>query len=304
MKEFSVTILGSGAALPARGRHPSAQVLNANGSFYLIDCGEGTQDRMREIGIPIQKINTIFISHLHGDHYLGLVGLISSMHLLGREKELTVYGPNGIKEIIEIQLNYSGSYLRYPLKIIQLALGSGTIHSDKNLFVDRFPLKHRIDCHGFRFTECEEERNILKDSIARLELSIENIKELKRGIDVHTENGLAVRSADVTISPRPSRNYAYCSDTAFLADLTKVLQNCDLLYHEATFADDMSDRAKDTQHSTAKQAALIAKGGNVKKLMIGHFSSRYKDPELLLAEAKEVFPNTFLAEEGVRFPIG
>lgn len=304
MPQFDLTILGSGAALPARNRYPSAQVLNANGSLYLIDCGEGTQMRLRSCGIRIQHINDIFISHLHGDHYLGLVGLISTMHLLGREKELRIHGPKGIQALIDLQLELSGTFLRYPLNVHVISTEDDLIYEDNKLTVHCLPLKHRIECHGFLFKEKERVRNIKKECIQQFGLSIPNILDLKAGKSIVTDSGLEVMNIQVTEATTPARSYAYCSDTAFNEALIPPLKNCDLLYHEATFADEHIKRAKKTFHSTARQAATLAREAGVSKLLIGHFSSRYKRLEVLLAQAQEVFPNTELAEEGITFRIG
>lgn len=303
MRQFDITILGSGAALPARGRHPSAQVLNANGSLYLIDCAEGTQMRLRQFGISIQKINTIFISHLHGDHYLGLLGLISTMHLMGREKELKIFGPVGLREIVEVQLKHSGTFLRYSLSIIELEQGKGIIFEDKNVFAEHFPLKHRIDCHGYLFREKERERNIIKAQILEHSLSFKDIRELKSGENIITEKGEKVRYVEATMDPDLPRSYAYCSDTAYIPELATVLKGCNMIYHEATFSDDLLKKAKKTYHSTARQAGMLAKLAGVKKLLIGHFSSRYKDLRPLLEQAREEFQNTELAQEGAVFNI-
>jgi len=298
MHQFNVTILGSGAALPARGRYPSAQVLNANGSLYLIDCAEGTQMRLRDLGVSIQKINTIFISHLHGDHYLGLLGLISTMHLLGREKELIIFGPIGLKEIVNVQLGHSNTYLRFSLIIIELKVGRDQVFEDKNLYVECLPLKHRIDCHGYLFHEKERERNVIKDQIVKHDLSIQNIRDLKLGSDVISASGKKVKCEEVTTEALAPRRYAYCSDTAYIPELATVLEGFNMIYHEATFADDLQKRAKETYHSTARQAGMLARQAGVKKLLIGHFSSRYKDLSVLLDQACEEFQNTELAQEG------
>lgn len=301
MHPFEVLILGSGAALPARGRHPSAQLLNADGSLYLIDCGEGTQMRLRQFGVSIQKIDHVFISHLHGDHYLGLVGLLSTLHLMGREKDFHVHGPSGVQEIVEVQFKASATFLKFPLHFH--VVEGKEIWSDGKVEVEHLPLKHRITCHGFLFREKPRAPKIKKEAIKQYGLSVPNILDLKAGKDIVTSSGARVIQAIATEPPMAPRSYAYCSDTAYNESLVDRLAGCDLLYHEATFTNELKKRAKETYHSTAKQAAMIASKAQVGQLLIGHFSSRYKDLSVLLDEAKEIFSNTSLAEEGELFPV-
>lgn len=295
--DFELTILGSGAALPARGRYPSAQLLNMGGQYFLIDCGEGTQSRLRSGGHNMQKISRIFISHLHGDHYLGLMGLISSMHLLGRNKELHVHGPAELEAIIRIQLDASGTFLRYPLTFHTVDWRSGeVIFEDENRRVTSLALKHRVKCTGFRFDEHSLRRKLNKDKLHLIpHYSRRSVQE---GQDLVQDDGSVIPNEELTLGDPWCRSYAYCSDTAYNEDLVTYLSKVDLLYHEATFAEELAKRASETQHSTAKQAAMIASRAQVKTLILGHFSSRYKDTEVLRSEAMEVFPNTLLAEEG------
>lgn len=302
-RRFEITTLGTGAALPARGRFPTAQLLNANEALYLIDCGEGTQERLREAGINFQRIGHILISHLHGDHYLGLMGLISSMHLMGRKHELHVFAPPELKEILDLQLRASGTYLRYPLRFHATTPTSGTLlFDDGRVRSTVLALKHRIPCTGFLFTEHPAPRPLRRDRIALIPHFKRNA--VKAGEDLELPDGTRYPNADLTHDPPAPRRYAYCSDTAYEPALIPLLQGVDLLYHEATFTKQLAARAKETMHSTAAQAAQVAKEAGVKHLLLGHFSSRYKDAGELLTEARSVFPATSLSYEGGTFPIG
>lgn len=300
---FTVTTLGTGAALPARGRYPTSQLVNVLGAWYMIDCGEGTQERLRAIGFNFQRIGHIFISHLHGDHYLGLMGLISSMHLMGRQAPLTVHGPPELKEIIGLQLRASSTYLRYPLHVRPTAPASGTVlHTDERVVVTTLKLEHRIPCTGFVFREKMGSRRLRPDRV-------EEIPQFRRGAvkngeDLVFPDGHRIPNHELTLDPPSPRSYAYCSDTAHAPALIPFLQGVDLLYHEATFTTAMISRAKETMHSTAAQAALIAKEAGVGKLLLGHFSSRYKSASVLLDEARPIFPNTALSSEGATFVVG
>jgi ribonuclease Z len=302
-RRFELTTLGTGAALPARGRYPTAQLLHANGALYLIDCGEGTQERLREAAVNFQRIGHILISHLHGDHYLGLMGLISSMHLMGRKNELFLFGPPELKEIIDIQLRASGTYLRYPLRFQATVPESGTVvFDDGRVTATVLALKHRIPCTGFLFTEHPAPRTLRRDKLTLIPHFRRNA--VKAGEDLVLPDGTLYANAELTYDPPPVRRYAYCSDTAYEPALIPLLQGVDLLYHEATFTKLLAGRAKETMHSTAAQAAQLAREAGVKHLLLGHFSSRYKDTNELLEEAQAVFPATSLSYEGGTFPIG
>lgn len=297
---FEVTTLGTGAALPARGRFPSAQLLNIHECLHLVDCGEGTQERLRQAEVNFNRIGTIFISHMHGDHYLGLMGLLSSMHLNGRLNELNVYGPPELREVIDVQLRASQTYLRYPLKVHALEHATGMVaYSDRYVEVVTLKLKHRIPTTGFLFREREQPRRLRKDRL--MDIPHFARAAVKNGEDLRLADDTVIPNTELTFDPPTPRRYAYCSDTAYAPELVEHLNGVDLLYHEATFTDDMSDRAKETCHSTAKQAALIAKAANVGTLLLGHFSSRYKDNRVLLEEALPFFPKTLLASEGRTF---
>lgn len=301
---FEVGILGSSSATPIYQRHPTAQVINFHERFFLIDCGEGTLIQMNRYKIKFHRINHIFISHLHGDHYLGLLGLISTMHLQGRVSTLHIHGPNDLKEIIDIQLKYSETTLRYPVEFHSIDPKNPTVlYDDEDVTISSIILSHRIPCTGFLFTEKPRQRKLKKDKLAQFNIPVTFYNELKAGKDYIDEEGKTVPNSALTIDPRKPRRYAFCSDTIFDERLISIVKGVDLLYHEATFLSDKADRAKETFHSTASQAATIAKEAGVRRLIIGHFSARYKNLYPLLEEAKSVFPETTLAIEGDRFSI-
>lgn len=301
-RQFDLVTLGTGAALPARGRHPSAQLLIIHGEHYLIDCGEGTQERLREAGVGFNRIKHVFISHLHGDHYLGLMGLISSMHLMGRAQPLHVHGPAELKPILDVQLRASQTYLRYHLHFHALLPESGTVAwSDSRARITVLALRHRIPCTGFVFEETEAPRHLRKDKV---HLIPEHARAaVKSGVDLPMPDGSIVPNGELTVAPAPVRRYAYCSDTAYAPELLPHLRGVDLLYHEATFTQQLAKRAKETMHSTAQEAALLAREAGVHRLLLGHFSSRYKSSELLLAEAQAVFPRAEASEDGRTYSI-
>lgn len=302
---FEVTVLGSNSASFAYGRHHTSQLLNHNNSLYLIDCGEGTQIQLQRFRIKPQRINHIFISHLHGDHYLGLMGLISTMHLQGRADELHIYGPTGLDEVITLQLRLSDTRLNYPLHFHETNTEiSSLIFENECLEVISIPLDHRIRCAGFLFREKEKKRRV---QIELLQHGYSNyhLSQLKKGEDILDEYGnILYKNQDVTLPPKRSRSYAYCSDTRYTESIVPVINKADLLYHESTFSGEMETRAYETFHSTAKQAATIALKADVKQLMLGHYSSRYKELNPLLLEAQEVFANTILSVEGVATSVG
>lgn len=297
---FEVTTLGTGAALPARGRYPSAQLLNIHDRLYLVDCGEGTQERLRQAEVNLNRIGSVFISHMHGDHYLGLMGLLSSMHLNGRLNGITVFGPPELREVIDVQLRASQTYLRYPLMVLPLDHASGAlITEDDRVEVRALRLKHRIPTTGFLFREKPLPRGLRKDKLVLIPHFARSA--VKAGEDLRLNDGTMVPNADLTHPPPLQRSYAYCSDTAYSPELLDHVRGVDLLYHEATFTEELAARAKETLHSTAHQAATLARDADVGRLLLGHFSSRYKDNGVLLREALPVFPRTILAEEGRTF---
>lgn len=300
MMKFEVTILGSSSATPVFNRNPSAQLLNCNEKYYLIDCGEGTQQQLAKYNLKAARIDYIFISHLHGDHYFGLIGLLSSLHLNGRVKPMQIFGPKPLLEILEIQFKYSDTVLRYPIEFFPIeADHSRQIFENSDLTVKTIVLNHRIPTTGFIFQQKKRQRKLIKDKTDEVPMAY--YTALKKGIDVELPNGDILRSEDYTTEADAPRCYAYCSDTLFDESYFATIKDCDTLYHEATFMHDLLDRAKETHHTTALQAAEVAKINGAKKLLIGHFSSRYKTLQMLLEEAQSVFENTELAVEGRTF---
>jgi len=300
--KFEVTILGSSSATPVFNRNPSAQLLNCNEKFYLIDCGEGTQQQLTKYNLKAARIDYIFISHLHGDHYFGLIGLLSSLHLNGRVKPMQIFGPKPLLEILEIQFKYSDTTLRYPLEFFPTeADESRQIFENQDLIVKTVILNHRIPTTGFIFQQKPRQRKLIKEKTDDIPMAY--YTALKKGIDVELPTGEIIKSEDYTTPADLPRSYAYCSDTMFDERYFETIKGCDTLYHEATFMHDLIDRAHETHHTTALQAGEIAKINGVKKLLIGHFSSRYKTLQMLLEEAQSVFDNTDLAVEGRTFQL-
>ncbi|MEQ8925952.1 MAG: ribonuclease Z [Fulvivirga sp.] len=296
---FELKILGCNSATPAYGRHHTAQLLHAGKHYFLIDCGEGTQERLTQYKAHTWKINHIFISHLHGDHYLGLMGLLFTMHLLKRTQDLHIYGQRGLDEIILAQLRYSDSKLNYTLVFHELNPNNKElIFEDGQIRVNSFPLKHRIPCCGFLFSEKQKPFRINKEKLTD-DFPLQAIAALKQGKEyIDEKTGKKYSVNEYTLPPRKSRSYAYCSDTKYDEQLIPFIKNADLLYHEATFLADKEKWAHLTYHSTTHEAAKIAKAANVGKLLIGHYSARYKDVTPFVEEAREVFENSLLSEEG------
>ncbi|MEL7003762.1 MAG: ribonuclease Z [Bacteroidota bacterium] len=294
---FKLTILGSNSATPAYGRHHTSQLLTINNQRFLIDCGEGTQERLAKFKNHPYQIDHIFISHLHGDHYLGLMGLIFTMHLMRRTKDLFIFGQRGLKEIITTQLRYSDSTLNYNIVFRELdASKSELLYEDKSVEVHSFPLQHRIPCSGFRFKEKPKPPRINKETLPK-NISLLNIAALKRGEDINHDDR-QYKNAELTLPPKKAFSYAFCSDTLYTETIIPYIEKVDLLYHESTFLDEKKKWADLTFHSTTKQAATIAQKADVSRLIIGHFSARYKDLTPFLTEAQEVFSATSLAYEG------
>jgi ribonuclease Z len=303
--EFEVTILGSNSAIPAHGRNQTSQLVQVGGSFLLLDCGEGTQIQLRKFKLKFSRIDFIFISHLHGDHFYGLMGLISSFHLVKRERLLTVFGPQGLDEIITVQLKHSNTNLGFPLRFVSTQPEKEElILEEKKFRVRTFPLSHRISCTGFLIEEKQGLRNLVKEKLQHQKLSLEAINTLRSGKDFLDADGKILYAVSEFAHPqKPVRKYAYCSDTIYDPSLVQFIQGADLLYHESTFDDMEAKRAGTTFHSTARQAAMIAKAAGVKKLLLGHYSSRYKNLSILLDQAKEEFPESDLSEEGITYVI-
>ena len=301
---FKITILGSSGAMPAYGRHPSAQLVEIQSRYFMVDCGEAAQMQLMRFQANFHRINHIFISHLHGDHYLGLMGLIFTMHLQRRVNDLHLYSHRGLDEIITTQLRYSRSAPAF--KIIFHRLEKNVreiIYEDDAITVETIPLSHKIRCSGFLFREKTKPRRIDKNKLPQ-GLLLQQIANLKKGQDVIDADGnIVYHNHELTFEPRKARSYAYCSDTAYLESITDQIKNIDLLYHEATFTQEEETRARETLHSTAAQAATIARMANVSKLLIGHFSARYRDLTPTLSEAQTIFANTLLAEEGMEITI-
>lgn len=302
--KFEVTILGSSSATPIYNRNPTSQALNINDHWYLVDCGEGTQQQMLRFDIKASKIDHIFISHLHGDHYLGLVGLLSSLHLNGRKKALNIYCPVHLKEIVDLQLKYSETTLQYPIEYkFTNADRAEVIVDNEDITIETIPLDHRIACTGFLFRQKKRLRKLLKDKLEEIGIPVEYYTSLKKGNDYTAPDGKIYQNNTLTTDSDQPKTYCYCSDTLFNENYFEQISNATLLYHEATFLHDMLDRAGETHHTTALQAGEIALKTHAKKLLIGHFSARYKKLDELLEEAQSVFPDTELAIEGKTFII-
>jgi ribonuclease Z len=301
--KFEVLILGSSSATPMYGRHPTAQLINFNEQFHLVDCGEGTQMQLSRYGIKINRIRTVFISHLHGDHYFGLPGLISSMHLMGRNEPLQLFGPPGLEEILKLQFQFSQTVLRFPLEIRVISPDGGEQWDLEQWTVQTFALDHRIPCTGFRFQEKIRKPSIDISKATLLGVPVPYYPLLKKGIDYVDTHGVTTPWQALTLPPPIPRSYAYCSDTKASGGYLHAIQNVDLLYHEATFTEEFAGRAAETFHSTAKQAAAVAVTCGAKQLIIGHFSARYKELFPLKEEAQSIFPSTQLANEGQWYAI-
>lgn len=298
MKKFTVTILGSSAAIPTSSRNLSAQLLALGEKYFLIDCGEGTQMILRHLKIKINKIGHVFISHLHGDHFFGLIGLISTWHLIGRKTPLHVYGPPQLQEIIELQLNASLTVLSYPVVFHHTSIeGIQTIADAGNLIIKSFPLKHRVPTTGFIFEEKPLPRKIKRADSDRYGVPIYFMEKLRAGADFETADGEVIPNNLLTEDPPKPRSYAYCSDTAYYEPVAEHVKGVSVMYHEATFMNDKEVAASEKMHSTAAQAARIAKMAGAGKLIIGHFSARYDDVEALRNEAAVYFKNTVCAED-------
>jgi ribonuclease Z len=301
---FEVTILGCGAATPTLRHHPTGQVVNLHDKYFLVDCGEGIQMQLRRYKIKMQRIDHIFISHLHGDHYFGIQGLLSSMHLLGRKKTLHLFAPEGLKEIIDVFQRVGEMFLSFPIEFHTLDVSKPeVIFEDNSLEVVAFPLEHRITCAGFIFREKERKPKVSQSVIQQLQLTVEEIVALKNRRDIPRADGSFIEWRKWADMPAPVRAYAFCSDTKFSNKVISAVHGVDLLYHEATFLHEMKLRAQQTHHSTALEAGRVAREAKVHRLIIGHFSARYLDESVLLLEAQAEFPQTRLAAEGVTFHV-
>lgn len=295
---FTLNILGTASALPISDRFPSAQVLDVRGRLFLIDCGEGAQVRMRQAGVSYLKIEAVFLSHLHGDHMFGIYGLLSTMAMLGRTGKLDIFAPRAFRPMLEFFLSRFGEGINYEIEHHALDMTEPqTVLEVKNLTVQAFPLNHKMDCFGFLFRETEPQLNIYKEKIAEYGLGIAEMATAKRGEDIVREDGSVILCDEVTYKPYEPRSYAYCSDTAPFPELSSWVKGVDLLYHEATYTKEMTDKAAQRFHSTAEQAALCAKEAGVGKLLIGHYSSKYPDLSVFLDEARTVFAESYLTHD-------
>lgn len=295
---MKLTILGCHSASPHENKNPTAQLLDCKGHRFLIDCGEGTQVQLRKAKVSFVHIKHIFISHLHGDHFYGLPGLVSSFRLLGREAPLHIYGPKGIKEALTLLLKLANSWTNYPLHFHELESDtSECIFEDDAVTVHTIPLKHRVYTNGFLFAEKEGLRRVNADAATAAGIDKSQFRLLQAGQDVHVDKVL-VKNSEVTFDPHPPKKYAFCSDTSYNPSIIPIINGSDLLYHESTFLQQHANLAQQTGHSTAQEAASIAHEANVGRLILGHYSSRYKDTDLFVTEAKEIFPNVMLAHDG------
>ena len=302
---IALTILGCHSATPRVNAHPTSQYLEINSKHFLIDCGEGTQRQMRKFKVGFSKINHIFISHLHGDHVFGLVGLISTFGLLNREMSLTIYGPKGIPQFIENQLHISQSHVKFELIFHELTSSkSELIFEDTKVEVWTIPLHHRIYTNGYLFKEKVKPRKLNMNVIKQFkEIEFCDYNNLKAGKDFVISSGKVLKNEQLTLDPPKPLSYAFCSDTCYKPTIVKIIANVSLLYHESTFLSDREDLAELTKHSTARQAAKIAKTANVEKLVLGHYSSRYSNTELFKKEAQEIFDAVELAEAGKKISV-
>lgn len=299
---MKLTILGSYSATPRSMTNPTSQVLEMRGQMFLIDCGEGTQVQLRKAKIKFSRINHIFISHLHGDHFFGLPGLVSTFRLLGREKELHIYGPRGIKEAITLLLKLGDSWTNFPLRFHELTCKeSQQIFEDDKVEVHTIPLKHRVYTNGFLFAEKQHLRKLDVQAVAKYKIDKSQFNNIKQGKDVLLEDGSVVTNNALTLDPPAPMRYAFCSDTLYNEALVPLIKEVDVLYHESTFLETEKHLCEKTKHSTAKQAAQIAKKAAVGTLILGHYSTRYKSIELFKEEAQHIFENVLLADDGVVF---
>ena len=300
---LNLTILGCHSATPRVNAHPTSQYLEINNRHFLIDCGEGTQRQMRKYKIGFSKINHIFISHLHGDHFFGLIGLISTFGILNREKELHIYGPKGIKEVTTLQLKLSKSWTKYHISFHELeSKESELIFEDDKVSVYTIPLDHRVYTNGFLFKEKEKSRKLHIGNIEQYdEIDTCDFHNIKAGKDFILSTGEVISNLELTIDPPKPKSFAFCSDTTYKPNIIPIIKNVDLLYHEATFLKNREDLCEKTKHSTAEQAASIASQANVSKLIIGHYSSRYSNIQDFKKEAQTVFKNVELAEAGKQY---
>jgi len=299
---LQLTILGCHSATPRANAYPTSQILDVNGELMLIDCGEGTQVLLRKHKIKFSRLSHIFISHLHGDHYFGLIGLLSTFSLLSRTAALHIYAPQGLEDIIKLQFKLSKAHTSYPLIFHQLdSTKPEVILDNEKLTVETIPLEHRVYTNGFLFKAKSKDRKLLIDKVQNLNIDKAYYKRIVKGKDVQTKDGEWIKNEDLTEPPAPAPSYAFCSDTVFKTDIIPQIKGTTLLYHESTFLEDQEHLCEKTMHSTAKQAGIIAQKANVHQLVLGHFSARYKNLSLFEKEARLVFSNVEIAESGKIF---
>ena len=298
MEKFEVHILGCGSALPTTRHFPTSQIVNVRDKLFMIDCGEGAQLQFRKSHLKFSRLNHIFISHLHGDHCFGLLGLISTLNLLGRTAELHIHSPKGLETLLTPMLDFFNRQMTYKVLFHEFDTKEPMlIYEDRSLTVTTIPLRHRMPCCGFLFAEKRRPNHIIREMVDFYQVPVYELNRIKNGADYVTPEGKTVSNNLLTRPSAPSRSYAYCSDTIYLPSIVEQIKGVDLLFHEATFANEDAPRAKETFHTTAAQAAEIARKAEVKKLLIGHFSARYEDENILLQEASAIFPDTQLAKE-------
>lgn len=298
MEKFELHILGCGSALPTTRHFPTSQIVNVRDKLFMIDCGEGAQLQFRKSHLKFSRLNHIFISHLHGDHCFGLLGLISTLNLLGRTAELHIHSPKGLETLLTPMLDFFNRQMTYKVLFHEFDTKEPMqIYEDRSLTVTTIPLRHRMPCCGFLFAEKRCPNHIIREMVDFYQVPVYELNRIKNGADYVTPEGKTVSNNLLTRPSAPSRSYAYCSDTIYLPSIVEQIKGVDLLFHEATFANEDAPRAKETFHTTAAQAAEIARKAEVKKLLIGHFSARYEDENILLQEASAIFPDTQLAKE-------
>ncbi|MFT0671308.1 ribonuclease Z [Bacteroides hominis] len=300
MEKFELHILGCGSALPTTRHFATSQVVNLRDKLFMIDCGEGAQMQLRKSRLKFSRLNHIFISHLHGDHCFGLMGLISTFGLLGRTAELHIHSPKGLEELLAPMLNFFCHTLAYKVIFHEFdTRQASVIYEDRSMTVTTIPLQHRIPCCGFLFAEKARPNHIIRDMIDFYKVPVYELNRIKNGADYITPEGEVIANVCLTRPSDPPRRYAYCSDTIFRREIAEQISGVDLLFHEATFAESELARAKETYHTTAAQAGRIAVEAGVRRLVIGHFSARYEDENVLLKEASAIFPDTILAKENL-----
>lgn len=299
---MKLTILGCYAATPRTFNNPTSQVLEMQNRLFLIDCGEGTQVQLRKKKIKFSKINHIFISHLHGDHCFGLIGVVTTFAMLGRETDLHIYGPKGVKELILMQLKISGSFTSYKLYFHELeSQESEVVFEDEKVIVKTIPLRHRVYTNGYLFQEKPKEKRLNVEKVQQYGIDKCYYQNIKNGKDITLDNGQVIPNSELSFEPEKSKSYAFCSDTIYKEDIVPIIENVDVLYHESTFLEQDEQYTERTMHCTAKQAAKIAKLANAKNLILGHYSTRYGSIEPFKEQAQEVFSNVHLADDGKEF---